>query len=198
MLLARRGLPGIGLIAVTLLGGALAAASANTLNCYLDRDIDAIMKRTSRRPLVAKGDSGGGQARRGAGVRHPAWRRVNGAARPRGELAVSDPGRRRDPVLRLRLHDGAEAPDGVQHRDRRRGRLLPGARRLGSGDRNRELAGHRAVRHHLLLDAAALLGAGDEVQGRLRVGRGTHAAGGSHRRHRSPARSWCTPTSWWP
>ncbi|HUB39781.1 MAG TPA: heme o synthase [Streptosporangiaceae bacterium] len=55
MLLAQRGLPGIGLIAVTLLGGALAAGSANTLNCYLDRDIDAIMKRTSRRPLVAKG-----------------------------------------------------------------------------------------------------------------------------------------------
>jgi protoheme IX farnesyltransferase len=55
MLLAQRGLPGIGLIAVTLLGGALAAGSANTLNCYLDRDIDAVMKRTSRRPLVAKG-----------------------------------------------------------------------------------------------------------------------------------------------
>ena len=42
-------------MAVTLLGGALAAGSANTLNCYLDRDIDAVMKRTSRRPLVAKG-----------------------------------------------------------------------------------------------------------------------------------------------
>jgi protoheme IX farnesyltransferase len=55
MLLAKRGLPGIGLIAVTLIGGALAAGSANTLNCYLDRDIDAIMKRTSRRPLVARG-----------------------------------------------------------------------------------------------------------------------------------------------
>jgi heme o synthase len=55
MLLAKRGLPGIGLIAVTLVGGALAAGSANTLNCYLDRDIDAVMKRTSRRPLVARG-----------------------------------------------------------------------------------------------------------------------------------------------
>jgi heme o synthase len=54
MFLARRGLPGLGLIAVTLVGGALAAASANTLNCYIDRDIDAVMKRTSRRPLVAK------------------------------------------------------------------------------------------------------------------------------------------------
>jgi protoheme IX farnesyltransferase len=40
---------------VTLLGGALAAASANTLNCYIDRDIDAVMKRTSGRPLVARG-----------------------------------------------------------------------------------------------------------------------------------------------
>jgi heme o synthase len=59
MLLARRGLPGIGLMAVTLIGGALAAGSANTLNCYLDRDIDAVMKRTSRRPLVARG---GGKA----------------------------------------------------------------------------------------------------------------------------------------
>ena len=35
----------------TLLGGAFAAASANTLNCLYDRDIDAIMERTSWRPL---------------------------------------------------------------------------------------------------------------------------------------------------
>jgi protoheme IX farnesyltransferase len=55
MFLARHGLPGLALIAVTLVGGALAAGSANTLNCYLDRDIDAIMHRTSRRPLVTKG-----------------------------------------------------------------------------------------------------------------------------------------------
>jgi heme o synthase len=55
MLLARRGLPGLGLMAVTLIGGALAAGSANTINCYIDRDIDALMKRTSRRPLVARG-----------------------------------------------------------------------------------------------------------------------------------------------
>jgi heme o synthase len=54
MLLARRGLPGAGLILVTLVGGALAAGSANTLNCFIDRDIDAVMKRTSHRPLVAR------------------------------------------------------------------------------------------------------------------------------------------------
>jgi protoheme IX farnesyltransferase len=54
MLLARRGVPSLELMAVTLAGGALAAGCANTLNCYIDRDIDALMKRTSRRPLVAR------------------------------------------------------------------------------------------------------------------------------------------------
>src|SRR5258708_14343507 len=55
MLLARRGVPSAWLILATLTGGALAAASANTLNCFIDRDIDAVMKRTSRRPLAASG-----------------------------------------------------------------------------------------------------------------------------------------------
>jgi protoheme IX farnesyltransferase len=55
MLLAKHGLPSPGLIAATLVGGTLAAASANTINCYIDRDIDAVMRRTSRRPLVARG-----------------------------------------------------------------------------------------------------------------------------------------------
>src|SRR5258708_35497778 len=73
MLLARRGVPSAWLILVTLLGGALAAASANTLNCYIDRDIDAVMKRTSGRPLVARpsgpGTSGhGASAQRGTGT----------------------------------------------------------------------------------------------------------------------------------
>jgi len=52
MILAERGLPPIGLVVATLVGGTLAAASANTLNCYLDRDIDVLMHRTSGRPLV--------------------------------------------------------------------------------------------------------------------------------------------------
>jgi len=55
MLLAQRGLPSLKLILVTLVGGTLAAGSANTINCYIDRDIDAVMKRTSRRPLVVNG-----------------------------------------------------------------------------------------------------------------------------------------------
>lgn len=52
MILAQRGIPPVGLVAATLVGGALAAGSANTLNCYLDRDIDEVMHRTERRPLV--------------------------------------------------------------------------------------------------------------------------------------------------
>jgi protoheme IX farnesyltransferase len=52
MLLAERGLPSVRILLVTLAGGALAAGSANTINCYIDRDIDALMRRTSRRPLA--------------------------------------------------------------------------------------------------------------------------------------------------
>lgn len=52
MFLAERGIPSLWLVLATLVGGTLAAASANTLNCYLDRDIDAQMHRTENRPLV--------------------------------------------------------------------------------------------------------------------------------------------------
>jgi protoheme IX farnesyltransferase len=52
MFLAERGVPSVWLILATLVGGVLAAGSANTLNCYLDRDIDARMHRTENRPLV--------------------------------------------------------------------------------------------------------------------------------------------------
>ena len=62
MMLADRGLPPVRLILITLLGGALAAASANTLNCYIDRDIDAVMQRTKSRPLVAPVSAHGGAA----------------------------------------------------------------------------------------------------------------------------------------
>jgi len=37
----------------TMVGGTLAAGSANAINCYLDRDIDLLMTRTRRRPLPA-------------------------------------------------------------------------------------------------------------------------------------------------
>jgi heme o synthase len=59
MVLATRFVPGIQLghwawlTVWTLIGGTLAAGSANAINCYLDRDIDELMTRTRRRPLPA-------------------------------------------------------------------------------------------------------------------------------------------------
>jgi heme o synthase len=52
MFLAQEGVPDLWLIVATVVGGTLSAGAANTLNCYIDRDIDAVMHRTSRRPLV--------------------------------------------------------------------------------------------------------------------------------------------------
>jgi len=51
MVLAAGELPSIGLVAAVLLGGGLAAGGANTLNCWVERDRDQVMKRTRRRPL---------------------------------------------------------------------------------------------------------------------------------------------------
>jgi heme o synthase len=53
MLLAEGGLPSAWLVVVVLVGGSLAAGAANALNCYIDRDIDQVMRRTKRRPLPA-------------------------------------------------------------------------------------------------------------------------------------------------
>ncbi len=52
MLLAAQGLPTFTVAIGTLLGGTLAAAGANTMNSYIDRDIDAVMHRTGARPLA--------------------------------------------------------------------------------------------------------------------------------------------------
>ena len=52
MVLAEQGWPSWGLVAVTLLGGTLAAGGANAINMVIDRDIDALMDRTKTRPFV--------------------------------------------------------------------------------------------------------------------------------------------------
>ena len=54
MFLAADGVPSLSLVLATLVGGSLAAGSANSLNCFVDRDIDQVMSRTGRRPLATK------------------------------------------------------------------------------------------------------------------------------------------------
>jgi len=53
MAIAAQGFPPLGLVVATLFGGACAAASANAINCYFDRDIDQLMSRTRRRSIPA-------------------------------------------------------------------------------------------------------------------------------------------------
>ena len=52
LFLADRGLPSLLDATVVVAGGTLAAGSANALNCYIDRDIDQVMRRTRGRPLA--------------------------------------------------------------------------------------------------------------------------------------------------
>lgn len=52
MFLAERGVPSVWLVVATLIGGTLSAGAANTFNSVYDRDIDALMHRTSNRPMV--------------------------------------------------------------------------------------------------------------------------------------------------
>jgi protoheme IX farnesyltransferase len=52
MVVAKHGLPSVWLMLATLVGGTLAAGGANAINMVVDRDIDALMKRTKNRPLV--------------------------------------------------------------------------------------------------------------------------------------------------
>lgn len=52
MFVAKQGVPSLGLVLLTLLGGTLAAGGANAINMVIDRDIDRLMERTKKRPLV--------------------------------------------------------------------------------------------------------------------------------------------------
>jgi protoheme IX farnesyltransferase len=52
MMVAADGWPGTWLVLATLIGGTASAAAANVINCWYDRDIDAIMRRTAERPTV--------------------------------------------------------------------------------------------------------------------------------------------------
>jgi protoheme IX farnesyltransferase len=52
MVLAAKGLPDFGLTAITILAGTLAAGSANAFNMVIESDLDKLMERTAKRPIV--------------------------------------------------------------------------------------------------------------------------------------------------
>src|SRR5215207_2864681 len=51
MVIAANGIPKLDILIPTLIGGAFAAAGASAINQYIDRDMDAMMARTARRPI---------------------------------------------------------------------------------------------------------------------------------------------------
>ena len=52
MVLAAQGLPDFGLVIATIFAGTLAAGSANAFNMVIESDLDKLMARTAKRPIV--------------------------------------------------------------------------------------------------------------------------------------------------
>lgn len=52
LVLAQRGIPSASISIATILGGTLAAGSANAFNMVIESDVDRVMARTAKRPLV--------------------------------------------------------------------------------------------------------------------------------------------------
>jgi len=52
LVLAQKGIPAVGLSIATILGGTLAAGSANAFNMVIESETDKLMKRTAQRPIA--------------------------------------------------------------------------------------------------------------------------------------------------
>ena len=175
--------PSVALVALTCLGGYLSAGGAGAVNHWYDRDIDARMARTADRPIP----SGRVAPARRAGLRLHARRALLPGAVADRQRARREPLVRGLPRLRLPLHGLAEAAHAAEHRDRRRRRRDPAARRLGGRHGLGERHGGAAVLHRLLLDPAPLLGAVAADEGRVREGRRADAARRARRGRDAPA-----------
>ncbi len=186
MVLAQGGWPRTSLVLITLLGGTLAAGGANAINMVVDRDIDKLMPRTQGRPLV----TGLLQPRQALvfaiGLEVLAfavlwvWANLLSAV-----LALSATlfyvfiytlwlKRTSTQNIVIGGAAGASAAAGGLGRRRRTTSRCAGG----------------AVRGDVPLDAAALLGAGDQVRRRLSRRQRADAAGGGPR-CRSPCARWC-------
>ena len=105
MVVAERGLPPLGLVVATLVGGALAAGGANAINMFVDRDIDRLMHRTRKRPLVTGAVTPRAALTFALSLEVAAFVELWLARQP----ALGGPRRVGHRLLRLRLHAVAEA-----------------------------------------------------------------------------------------
>ena len=117
MVLAAEGLPGAGLIATVILGGALASGGASALNHWLDRDIDRLMARTATRPVASERMSGRQALVFGLILNVLAFALLWWGANLLAALA----GHGRVCVLRGGLHKVAQAHHNTEHRHWGRG-----------------------------------------------------------------------------
>ena len=174
MVVAQRGLPPVWLMAATLAGGALAAGGANAINMVVDRDIDRLMNRTKNRPLVTGAMTPTAALVFALSLEVAAfvelWLAVNLLS---AVLAISATlfyvfvytlWLKRRSTQNIVIGGAAGA--------------VPGPGRVGRRHRQPGVGAGGALRHHLHLDAAALLVAGGALQGGLRGGRRADAPGG--------------------
>ena len=191
MVLAEEGLPALWLIAVVLLGGSMAAGGANTINCWIERDRDSMMRRTHGRPLPAGDVNPTGALIFGLVLEAAAfvllWSTVNLLA---ASLAVSAT------LFYVFVYTLWLKPRSTQNI------VIGGAAGavpvlVGWAAVTGSLAapGLADVRHHLLLDAAALLGARRSATATTTRPPGSRCCPSCGASRPRPARSWRTRSS---
>ncbi len=174
MMLADGGMPSLWLVAVVLVGGSLAAGAASVLNCYIDRDIDQLMRRTKRRPLPAHTVSPRSALIFGLVLAAVSVALMAATTNWLATVLTLAAIAYYDLVYTLWLKRTTAAEHVLGRHLRRRA----GADRLGRCHRLAGAGRVGPVRCGLLLADAALLRAGHQVQGRLRARRRADAAGG--------------------
>ena len=156
MVLAEQGWPSWRLVAITLIGGTLAAGGANAINMVIDRDIDALMDRTKTRPLVT-------------GLIRPREAMIFALALEAVAFAILWVGANllaaclalSATLLRIYLFVVAQAHESSKHRDWRGSGSSSRLGGLGSGTKFACLGAIYPVHRHLFVDSTPFLGLGD-------------------------------------